>query len=280
MAIKYLKPKVISGKTVLLRVDVNEGVDLDGQLLDDFRIKAVLPTMELLLGDKNRLIVCGHLGRPKGEWEESHSLRPVAKRLAELLNLKFVETDKTLPDYPSVGHLIFYTGSILQDSAKKNLAKQSPKDIVVLENLRFYPGEEQNDAVLAKKLAALADVYVNDAFSVCHRAQASVVAVAKLLPKYAGLVIEREVKFLSAVLKNVKKPFVVLMGGIKISEKAATIENLAKHADQILLGGGLANLFLEAQGLEIGHSKVERKELKMANGLLKTLKHKLLLPVQ
>ncbi len=277
MAISYLKQSTLKNKTVLLRVDVNVPIE-DGKVSDDFRIQSVLPTIKMLRSGGNKIILCGHLGRPKGEPEEKYSLKLVAKLLADLLNLKYVETDHKIPDY-HISHVIFYSGKITEEKHQSQLKNVHPKDIVVLENLRFYLGEGENDAVFAKHLSALADVYVNEAFGVDHRKAASVSAITKYLKSYAGPLLEKEIKALDLVLKNPKKPFVALMGGVKISDKVQTIENLGKHADKILVGGGIANLFFLAKDLEIGLSKVEKEAVKTAWQLAQNFKDKLVLPV-
>ncbi len=277
MAIKYLKSSTLKNKTVLLRVDVNVPVK-DGQVLDDFRIQSIIPTIRLLKEGNNKVVVCGHLGRPKGEWKKELSLKPVAKRLADILKYKFIETDYKIPEY-GIPHVIFYSGNITEEKHQSQLFNIHSKDIVVLENLRFYPGEKENDAVFAKHLSGLADVYVNEAFGVDHRMAASVVAVTKYLKSYAGPLLEKEIKNLDIVLKYPKSPFVVLMGGIKISDKVQTLENLGRKTDKILVGGGIANLFFLAKELEIGISKVEKEAIKTAWQISKNFKEKLILPV-
>lgn len=277
MAIKYLKPEIVKGKTVLLRVDVNTPIDSKNRVTDDFRIQAVIPTIKFLRQHGCKVIVCAHLGRPKGSWNEKFTMKPVAQQMADILKLKFVETNRKLPDY-GVNHLIFYTGDIQQEQHRRILWNIPDKDIVFLENIRFYKGEEENSAFLGKHLASLADIYVNDAFGVSHRKAASVVAVAKHLPSFAGLLMEKEIKSLQHVLRAPKKPFVFLMAGIKISDKAKTLENVGKRADKIMLGGGIANLFFLAKGLEIGLSKVEKEAEKLAWHIEKNFKDKIILP--
>ncbi len=276
MAIKYLKSANIKNKTVLVRVDVNE--PLDGHKLgDDFRLRAIVPTVKFLRAQNCTVILCGHLGRPEGKWDKHLSLRCVAERLSELLELKFVETDNKLPRYPT-DHLIFYTGDL--ESRRNHLQAEDlqPRNIILLENLRFYKGEETNSAFFAKQLADLAEVYVNDAFAVSHRKEASVVAITKYLPSYGGLLLQQEVNNLDYVLKKPKDPFILMMGGIKIADKEKTLKNLGERADKILLGGGLANLLLEKQGIEIGQSKVEGENSHLAGYLLRNFKDKLVLP--
>ncbi len=277
MAIKYLKSSSIKNKTVLLRVDVNVPIE-NGKVSDSFRIEQVVPTIKHLLKNKNKVIVCGHLGRPKGKWNEEFTLKPAAKLMADLLELKFVETDHRVPDY-NISHLIFYTGKLIEDKHQKQIKAISEKDVVFLENLRFYEGEEENDAMFAKKLSSLADVYVNDAFGVDHRAAASVVGITKYLTPYCGLLLETEIKSLDALIKHPKSPFVVMTGGIKLSEKVGALENLGKKADKILVSGGVANLIFKTKGFEIGISRVEESMEKVAMQIAKNYKNKLVLPL-
>jgi len=278
MAIKYLKSTTLKHKTVLLRVDVNVPIDeKTGSVADDFRIEAIIPTIKMLQAGGNRVIIIGHLGRPEGR-DQKFTLRPVAEKMAQLLKYKFLATHHPLPEYP-INHVIFYTGNILADMHTEQLSKFEPKDIIFLENIRFYKGEETSDKHLAKKLADLADVYVNDAFSVDHHASASVSGIPEFLPSYAGPQLEKEIRYLSVLLGKVKSPFVLMMGGIKISDKMATLENLGNKADKILLGGGLANLLLYSKGYEIGISKIEKDAQKIAFHLDKNYKRKLVLPI-
>jgi len=279
MAIKYLKPGSIKNKTVLVRVDVNVPIDKETKKVSDsFRIEQIIPTIKLLQADGNTVIVCGHLGRPKGKKDPAFSLKPVAQVMAELLGFKFVETDHKLPDY-EVNHLIFYTGDITEDKHQEQLSMAPRKDVVLLENIRFYPGEEANDPMFAKKLSGFADVYVNDSFGVDHHPSVSVSEIPKLLPSYGGLLLEKELKALDVILKHHKSPFVVMAGGIKLSEKVGALENLGHKADTILVGGGVANLMFKAKGLEVGHSKIEEAEMNTAWKIEKNFKDKLTLPL-
>ncbi len=277
MAIKTLKTANIKNKTVLLRVDVNEPIE-NGKLLDDFRIQKIIPTIEFLRKQRCKIIIVGHLGRPEGRWTKELSLRPVAHRIAELLNYKFVETKTRLPHYP-IAHVVLYGGKITEPETKVALDAASSKDIIILENIRYYEGEEENSSVFAKKLASLADVFVNEAFAVSHRKDASVVAITKYLPSYSGLVLNEELRGLSQVLRGQKHPFVLMMGGLKISEKAHTLENLGKHVDMILLGGGIANSLLVDRGYEIGATPIETEAKAIAKRLLRNFKHKIQLPI-
>ncbi len=279
MAIKYLSKSNIKNKTVLLRVDVNVPLDKKtGKVGDAFRIEQVIPTIEYLRGNGNKVIVCGHLGRPEGKRDKKYSLKPVAELLSHLLNLKFVESGSKVPSYPTP-HLVFYTGNIVEEKNRKQLETLESKDVVLLENLRFYEGEEENDLTFAKKLSALAEVYVNDAFGVDHRKASSISAITKYLPSYCGLLLEKEIKFLDSVLHKHKNPFVLMVGGIKISDKVETIKNLGEKATKILLGGGIANLLFLSKGYEIGLSKVEKEAVKTAWILEKNFKQKIVLPL-
>ncbi len=276
MAIKYLKSSQIANKTVILRPDLNCPVQ-NGKVMDDFRIKESLPTIKLLIKNKNKLIICGHQGRPKGKWLEEMSFRPVAKHLAEILNLKFVETKDKAPDY-HIPHLIFFTGDLREAKSLESIKNISKKDVVFLENMRFYPEEENNDPVFAKNLAGLAEVFVQDGFGVVHHPSVSVTGLAGHLPSYCGLLLEKEIKSLDSVLKHAKKPLVIMTGGIKLTEKVGTLENLGKKADYILVGGGVANLMFKAKGYEIGISKIEEGETNIAWQIMKNFKNKLMFP--
>lgn len=279
MAIKYLKSSKIKNKTVLLRVDVNVPLNEEtGKVLDDFRIRAILPTIQLLRESGNKVIILGHLGRPEGHKDSKLSLEPVAECLSDLLGLKFLKTTHEIPQ-SSANRLIFYTGDIMEGVHQKHLESIPNTDLVMLENIRFYKGEELDEAPLSKKLASLADVYVNDAFSVSHRNAASIVGVTKYIPSYCGPLLEQEIKSLTVILERSKKPMVVMMGGIKISDKSHTLEYLGKHADKILLGGGLSTLMFFAKKLEVGISKIEEDAVKTAWHLAKNLEDKIVLPV-
>lgn len=233
----------LHGKTVLLRTDYNVPIK-DDAVHDDFRIRASLPTIQYLLEQQCRIVIVSHLGRPDGKPAEEFSLRPVAKRLTDLLRHKisFVKTVDT--------------------------AKELQDPIVMLENLRFDQREEANDPSFAKELASLADVYVDDAFAVIHRAHASTVGVAQLLPSAAGLLVQQEVEALSSVLKNPKKPFLAVVGGAKVVDKIDLIEQLLAKATTLFVGGAMANTFLASQGIAIGASKYEADELAEAKKLL------------
>ena len=277
MAIKYLSKSDIKNKTVILRPDLNCPVE-NGKVGDDFRIQQSLPTIQALIDGENKLIICGHLGRPKGEWKKEFTFLPVARHLADILGLKFIETDGKTPDY-GVNHLIFYTGDLREEKHIQQIKSIPAKDIVFLENMRFYQEEEKNDPEFAKSLASLAEVFVLDGFGVAHHPAVSVTGLAKHLDSYCGLLLEKEIKSLDAVLKHAKEPFIVMTGGIKLSEKVGALENLGKKADKILVGGGVANLMFKVKGFEVGLSKIEESESKTAWQIMKNFKDKLMLPL-
>src|SRR3989344_1750693 len=277
MAIKYLKSSSIKNKTVLLRPDLNCPVE-NGKVSDDFRLIESMPTIKLLLEDHNKLIILGHLGRPKGEWKEEFSFRPVAKELASRLGLKFIETKTSVPGGKEPS-LIFYTGDLREDKHIQQIKNIPKKDVVFLENIRFYPEEAEKNESFAKQLASLADVFVQDGFGVVHHPATSVTEVPKFIPGFVGLLLEKEIKSLEAVLKRSQHPFVVMTGGIKLSEKVGALENLGKTPDNILVSGGVASLMFKAKGLEVGLSKIEEGETKTAWEIQKNFKDKIILPL-
>ena len=250
----------LNGKRVLVRVDFNVPLK-NGQITDDTRIRAALPTINYLLSQGASVVLMSHLGRPKGV-DPSQSLKPAADRLSELLHrpVQFAED--------CVGEV-----------AESRSRALKPGDVLVLENLRFHKAEEKNDPDFAKQLAAHGDIYVNDAFGSAHRAHASVEAVAHFLPAAAGFLMEKEINYLGGVLDNPQRPFVAILGGAKISDKLPVIENLAKLADKLIIGGGMANTFLKAEGYEMGDSLVENEAIEQARELLATCSGKLILPV-
>jgi phosphoglycerate kinase len=241
----------VQGKRILLRVDFNVPLDLDdGHVLDDSRIRAVLPTIEYLRERGARLILCSHLGRPKGV-DDSLRLAPVARRLGELLGSPVKTTDDCV-------------GSQVKEAAQA----LGPGDVLLLENLRFHPEEEANDPDFARALASLADVYVNDAFGSAHRAHASTAGVAAYLPAVAGFLMEKELTFLGKALASPDRPFAAVIGGAKISTKMGVLENLLAKVDRLLIGGGMACTFLKAEGLEVGQSLVEEAHLETARQIM------------
>lgn len=280
MSIKNIQDNIksLKNKRILLRLDLNEEVKSDGKLVDDFRIQAILPTIKILQRMGAKIVIVSHLGRPEGKPVQKLSLEPVAKTLASYLDYKFVKTDSRLPEY-DVSHLILFTGDIREKQVRESLNDFNAKDIVLLENIRFYPEEEKNSKVFARQLSELADIFVSDAFGVSHRLDSSLVGITEYLPSYAGPLLSKELKAMDYLLSpKVKKPFILLMGGIKISDKAKTLANLGKRADKILLAGGLANLFLHAQGYDVGHHQIDKESVRYANQLLLNLKSKLVIP--
>jgi len=251
----------VTGKRVLVRVDFNVPLE-KGTVSDNTRIRAALPTIHYLMDHQAVTILCSHLGRPKGEYDPRYSLKPVAERLGQLLQCPV----SLAPD--CVG------------PATQGLVKElRPGQILLLENLRFHPEEEANDAKFARALATLADVYVNDAFGTAHRAHASTAGVTEYLPAVAGFLLERELQFLGRALSDPARPFVAILGGAKVSDKIAVIKNLLEKVEVLLIGGGMANTFLKAQGKKVGESLVENDKLDVAKTLLQQGRNKLVLPV-
>jgi phosphoglycerate kinase len=276
---KYLSKAKIQNSTVLLRTSLDLPLELEsGKVTDDFRLQAALPTLRYLKEQGNRIIICGKLGRPGGKVDQKLSLRPVAECLAKLLDMTFAVSDFKLPT-DGLPHVLFYKGDLEDEKCRKQLQNVPLGDIVVLENLEFYARELDNSPVFGKHLSLLAEVYVNDDFAKCHHLVASIGTITKYLPSYAGLQLEKEIAGLSRIVKSPKSPFVIMMGGIKITDKAKTLEYLGKKADNILLAGGLANLFFKAKGFEIGKSKIELEAKQQAWQMEKNFKNKLILPV-
>ena len=258
---KTIRDVDFKGKRVLVRVDFNVPIK-DGVVTDDTRIKAALPTLQYLLDHGASLVLCSHLGRPKEGPDPQFSMKPVAEHLAKIM-----------------GKPVAFAEDCIGPVAEKAAKALKPGDILVLENTRFHKGETKNDPEMAKQLAALADIYVNDAFGSAHRAHASTEGVARYLPAVAGFLMEKEIQYLGQAIADPQKPFVAILGGAKISDKIGVIRNLLTKADQVLIGGGMANTFFKAQGYPVGDSLVEDEALETAKQLLAEGGTKLRLPV-
>ncbi|MBO5543767.1 MAG: phosphoglycerate kinase [Oscillospiraceae bacterium] len=256
----------VEGKKVLLRCDFNVPQNKEtGEITSDKRIVAAIPTIRYLLDHGAAVIACSHLGKPKGEWKTKLTLAPVAKRLSELL-----------------GQEVIFAKDIIGEDAKAKAATLQPGQILLLENLRFDIREEKNGSDFAKELADMADIFVSDAFGTVHRAHASTAGVAAYLPAYSGLLVAKEIAIMGKALEDPKRPFVAILGGAKVSDKIAVINNLLEKADTIIIGGGMAYTFLKAQGREIGKSLLEEDRLDYARDMLKKAEERgvnFLLPV-
>jgi phosphoglycerate kinase len=258
MAIKSVKELAVEGKRVFVRVDFNVPLTPARGVADDARIRAAMPTIQHLADRGARIVLGSHLGRPKGGPDPSSSLEPVGARLAELLG-----KDVLLADEPA------------GDGARKVVSDLRDGQVALLENLRWNPGEEQNDDGLARTLASYCDVYVNDAFGTAHRAHASTAGMVKYVAeKGAGLLMIKEIEFLSRLLGEVERPYVAVIGGAKVSDKIAVLESLAGRVNRMLIGGAMANTFLRAQGKALGRSKVEEDKLPLARSFLKKAEEK------
>ncbi|MFZ1897727.1 phosphoglycerate kinase [Methanoregula sp.] len=249
---KTVKDVEVRGKRVLVRVDFNVPLDPDGKIEDDSRIRACLPTIIYLTGHGARVILCSHLGRPHGRVDIRLRLEPVARCLSDLLGIP-VEALRG-----AVGPGVEQAVSAMQDG-----------DIVMLENLRFYPGEEENDPGFARDLSSLADLFVNDAFGASHRTHASIVGIASHLPCVAGLLMEKEIEQLSSLFEDPPRPFALIMGGAKVEEKIGILENIIPHVDLVLTGGGVAAAFLQARGYSAGSSPSDPATLVLVKTIIK-----------
>lgn len=256
MAKKTLTDVQVTGKKVFCRVDFNVPLQ-NGKITDDTRIRASLPTIEYLLNQKAKVILASHLGRPKGKVVDKLRLTPVAERLAELLSRPV----KMIPH-------------VAGENLAKHIAALEAGDVCLIENLRFEPGEEQNDPALSKQWAACVDLYVNDAFGAAHRAHASTVGIAEHLPAVAGFLLQRELELLGKVLSEPERPFTAIIGGAKVRDKIGVIENLLKQVDNLIIGGGLAYTFIHATGYDIGKSLFEADKEKLAKKLIDQAKEK------
>lgn len=261
---KSVRDVEVKGKRVFVRVDFNVPVE-DGKITDDTRIRETLPTIKYLIEHGAKIILASHMGRPKGEFVDSMRLTTAAERLSELLGKPVAKADE------AVG-----------DAVKAKIAELNEGDVLVLENVRFYKGEEKNDPELAKQFAELADLFVNDAFGAAHRAHASTEGIAHFLPAVSGLLMEKELSVLGKALSNPERPFTAIIGGSKVKDKIDVIDNLLNLADNVLIGGGLSYTFTKAQGYEIGQSLVDNDKIDVALGFIekaKKLGKNFLLPV-
>jgi len=258
---KTVKDIDLKDKRVLMRVDFNVPMQ-DGKVTDDKRIRASLPTIKYVLDQGASLILMSHLGRPKSASDSEFSLRPVSEVLASLLGIPV----KMAPDF---------VGSEVETMVKE----LQPGEVVMLENTRFHPGEEKNDLELAKQMSVLGEVYVNDAFGSAHRAHSSTEGVARFLPAVSGFLMEQELEYLGRAVANPEHPYIAILGGAKISDKIDVVESLLSKADKLIIGGGMANTFLAAQGLNMQDSLVESTSLETAKSILAKSGDKLILPV-
>jgi len=247
----------LKGKRVFIRVDFNVPLDENLNITDDRRIRSALATINYAIDEGAKVILASHLGRPKGKVDPRYSLAPIAKRLKRLLNKD-----------------VIFAPDCIGPQVQNIIDKMQPGDVVVLENLRFHPGEEKNDEELAKALAALADYYVNDAFGTAHRNHASIVGVPKFLPAAAGFLLKKEIEYLKGVVNNPVRPFVAILGGAKVSGKIGVLENLESNVDKVLIGGGMAFTFIKAMGYEVGDSLVEEDMLETAQRIRTKLKER------
>ena len=250
--IRYIDDLTVKDKRVFVRADFNVPLDQSGEITSDNRIRSTIPTIRSVLDRGGVAVLASHLGRPKGKVNKAYSLAPVAKRLGELLTKDVV---------------------FLEDCVGKEVEEKTrnvkPGDVLLLENLRFYPEEEKNDEGFAEQLASLADVYINDAFSACHRAHASIEAITRFFPeKGAGFLVKEEITYFTKALEEPKRPLVAIIGGAKVSGKLEVLENLIRKVDKLLIGGGMAFTFLKANGIEIGKSLLESDLLDTARTIL------------
>ena len=262
---KTIEDVQVKGKKVLVRCDFNVPLDADKNITDETRINAALPTIKYLLDNGAAVILCSHLGRPKGEFNMKYSLAPVAKRLSEKL-----------------GFEVKLAKDVIGPSAKKLAAEVKPGEAVLLENVRFHAEEEKNDPAFAKELASMAELYVSDAFGTVHRAHASTAGVANYLPAVAGYLIGKELNFLGNAVENPVRPFVAILGGAKVKDKIGVITNLLEKVDTLIIGGGMAYTFSKAMGGEIGDSLLDEERIDLARDMMKAAEAKgvkFLLPV-
>ena len=262
---KTIKDIDLKNKKVLVRCDFNVPMDEEKNITDNTRIVAALPTIKYLLENNCAIILCSHLGRPKGEFKPEFSLKPVAKELSKLLNKE-----------------IIMANDVIGEDARSKANNLQNGQIMLLENVRFHREETDNDPEFSKQLASMAEIYVNDAFGAAHRAHSSTSGVAQYLPAVSGFLIEKELKFLGNALNNPERPFVAIMGGAKVSDKIGVIDSLLEKVDTLIIGGGMAYTFFKAQGYEVGNSICEMDKLDLAKELMEKAKNKgvkLMLPI-
>ena len=262
---KTIRDIDVSGKKVLVRCDFNVPLDESRKITDNRRIVSALPTINYLIEKGAKVILCSHLGRPKGEFKKEFSLDVVADELSKLL-----------------GKEVKLAEDVVGESAKTLTNNMNEGDVVLLENVRFHKEEEKNEPEFSKELASLAEIYVNDAFGTAHRAHSSTEGVSHYLPAVSGFLIEKEINFLGDTLENPKRPFIAILGGAKVSDKIGVIDNLLDKVDKLIIGGGMAFTFLKAQGHKIGKSICEEDKLDLAREILKKAEEKnveILLPI-
>ncbi|HUD21011.1 MAG TPA: phosphoglycerate kinase [Candidatus Saccharimonadales bacterium] len=257
---KVLEEAAVGGKKVLVRVDLNVPQDENGKITDDFRLMAILPTLNFLLNRGAKVILMAHLGQPK-KIDKKYSFKPVYIHLSALLKKP-----------------ILFAPELFSPRTRQAVDGLESGQVLGLENLRFDPGEDNDSRTFARRLSEYGDIYVNDAFSVCHRQAASMVAIAEFLPAYAGLLLEKEIQVLGSLLKDPAEPFVAIIGGAKIEDKLPAITHLLEKTDRVLVGGGVANNFLLANGVDVKKSLIDKERLSIAKEIIKKAKGKLILP--
>ncbi len=245
----------VKGKRVFIRVDFNVPLNEDLMITDDRRIRSALPTINFCMDEGAKVILASHLGRPKGKPDPRYSLAPVAKRLQRLINKE-----------------VAFVSKCAGDEARKAVSKMRGGDVVLLDNLRFDPGEEKNDEAFAKELASYADIYLNDAFGAAHRAHASIVGIPKFIPGAAGFLLKKEIEYLQGAVSDPVRPFVAVLGGAKVSGKIGVLENLQDKVNKVIIGGGMAFTFIKAMGFEVGDSLVEDNMLGLATRIMENLR--------
>lgn len=263
----FIRDINVRKKRVLVRTDYNVPLDEEGEITDDTRIRSTMPTIDYLLDEKAKVIIASHLGRPEGQENPKYSLRPVARRLQRFLNEKVK---------------VITTNNCIGPEVKRQIEEMNYGDVLLLENLRFHPGEEKNDPNFAKELAGLCDVFIQDAFGNCHRKHASMVGINNLVPSAAGFLLKKEIDYFENSVNNPMRPVVAILGGAKVSDKIKIIDNLSKRMDKILIGGAMAFTFLKAQGFNTGRSLVEDSMLDVVKKLMDASRQngiKLYLPV-